>query len=489
VRLVTRTIRELQQMLVDREISAVELAEEVLRQIEAVGQQTAAYLLVTRELALRQARAADERFKAGTGRPLTGIPIALKDVLCVRDVQSTAGSQILRGFSPPYSATVVDRLEQEGAVFLGKTNCDEFAMGSSNENSGYRPVRNPWALDRVPGGSSGGSAAVVASGEAIAALGSDTGGSVRQPAALTGTVGMKPTYGRVSRYGLIAFASSLDQIGPMTKDVVDNAILLQAIAGHDERDSTSSRRPVPDYLEHLGDGVQGLRLGVPKEYFVEGMEPKVEASIRAAISLYEQQGAEIVEVSLPNSAYALAAYYIIAPAEASSNLARYDGTRYGLQAGTGRTLIEEYMATRAKGFGPEVKRRIMLGTYALSSGYYDAYYLKAQKVRTLIIDDFARAFEKVDALISATSPTVAFPLGAKTQDPVAMYLNDILTLPANLGNVCGISVPCGLADNLPVGLQIIAPGFREDLALRVAYAFETAAGFVRLRSPLMEAAA
>ncbi|HYM49186.1 MAG TPA: Asp-tRNA(Asn)/Glu-tRNA(Gln) amidotransferase subunit GatA [Candidatus Limnocylindrales bacterium] len=483
-----RTVRDLHQMLVDREISALELTEDVLGQIDAVGERTAAYLLVTRDLARRQARAADERLKAGTARPLTGIPIALKEVLCVRDIVSTAASQILRGFTPPYSATVVERLEAEGAVFLGKTNCDEFAMGSSNENSGYRPVHNPWALDRVPGGSSGGSAAAVASGEAIAALGSDTGGSVRQPAALTGIVGMKPTYGRVSRYGLIAFASSLDQIGPMTKDVVDCALLLQAIAGHDPRDSTSSPRPVPNYLAHLGDGVQGLRLGVPREYFVEGMEPKVEAAIRAAIDLYAQQGAEIVEVSLPNSEYALAAYYIIAPAEASSNLARYDGTRYGLQAGTGRTLIEEYMATRALGFGPEVKRRIMLGTYALSSGYYDAYYLKAQKVRTLIIEDFARAFQQVDALISATSPTVAFPIGAKTQDPVAMYLNDILTLPANLGNVCGISVPCGLADNLPVGLQIIAPAFREDLALRVAYAFETAAGLGALRSPLMEAA-
>src|SRR5438105_966023 len=483
------TLRELRQMLVDREISSVELTEDVLRHIDAVGEQTNAYLLVTRDLALRQAAAADGRLRAGDARPLTGIPIALKDVLCVKGVAATAGSKILRAFVPPYDATVVERLAGEGAVFLGKTNCDEFAMGSSNENSGYRPVHNPFGLDRVPGGSSGGSAAAVAAGEAIAAVGSDTGGSVRQPAALTGIVGMKPTYGRVSRYGLIAFASSLDQIGPMSKDVADCAVLLQAIAGHDPRDSTSSAQPVPDYLEHLADGVQGLRLGVPREYFVEGMEPKVEAAVRAAIDLYRQQGAEIVDVSLPNSEYALAAYYIIAPAEASSNLARYDGTRYGLQVGSGRTLIEEYQATRAAGFGPEVRRRIMLGTYALSSGYYDAYYLQAHKVRTLIIEDFARTFHQVDALISATSPTVAFPLGAKTQDPVAMYLNDILTLPANLANVCAISVPCGLADTLPVGLQVIAPGLREDLALRVAYAFETAAGFSRLRSPLMEAAA
>jgi aspartyl-tRNA(Asn)/glutamyl-tRNA(Gln) amidotransferase subunit A len=490
MKLFQRTIRELHQMLVDREISSVELTESVLDQIGNVGDQTKAYLLVTKELALRQARAADERLRSGRDvRPLTGIPIALKDVLCVKDVASTAGSKILKGFTPPYNATVVARLEAEGAVFLGKTNCDEFAMGSSNENSGYYPVHNPWALDRVPGGSSGGSAAAVASGEAIAALGSDTGGSIRQPAALTGIVGFKPTYGRVSRYGLIAFASSLDQIGPMTRDVADSAVLLQAIAGHDPRDSTSSPKPVPDYLASLRNGVKGMRLGVPKEYFVAGMEPAVEQSIRDAIRLLEQQGASIEEVSLPHSDVALPAYYIIAPAEASSNLARYDGVRYGYQAEGGKNLIEQYMLTRQAGFGAEVKRRIMLGTYALSSGYYDAYYLQAQKVRTLIIDDFKRAFEKVDALLGATSPTVAFPLGAKTQDPVAMYLNDIITIPANLGNVCGISVPCGLADGLPIGLQVIAPGFREDTALRVAYAFETATEFHKARSPLMGAAA
>ena len=485
-----KTIRELHQMLVDREISSLELTESVLDQIAAVGEKTKAYLVVTRELALRQAKAADERLRARRDvRPLTGIPIALKDVLCVRDVVSTAGSKILEGFSPPYSATVVERLEAEGAVFLGKTNCDEFAMGSSNENSGYWPVHNPWALDRVPGGSSGGSAAAVASGEAIGALGSDTGGSIRQPAALTGIVGFKPTYGRVSRYGLIAFASSLDQIGPMTKDVADSAILLQAVAGHDPRDSTSSPRPVPDYLSTLRNGVKGMRLGVPKEYFVAGMEPAVEQAVRDAIRLLEQQGASIEEVSLPHSDVALPAYYIIAPAEASSNLARYDGVRYGYQAEGAKNLIEQYMLTRQQGFGPEVKRRIVLGTYALSSGYYDAYYLQAQKVRTLIIDDFKRAFERVDALLGATSPTVAFTLGAKTQDPVAMYLNDIITIPANLGNVCGISVPCGLADGLPIGLQVIAPGFREEIALQVAYAFEAAADFRKLQSPLMRAAA
>jgi len=490
MKLYQRTIRDLHQMLVDREISSVELTDAVLNQIDAVGDKTRAYLLVTRELALRQAQAADERLRTNRDvRPLTGIPIALKDVLCLRDVASTAGSKILRGFTPPYSATVVERLEGEGAVFLGKTNCDEFAMGSSNENSGYRPVHNPWALDRVPGGSSGGSAAAVASGEAIAALGSDTGGSIRQPAALTGIVGMKPTYGRVSRYGLIAFASSLDQIGPMTRDVADGALLLQAIAGHDPRDSTSSSRPVPDYLATLTDGVKGMRLGVPTEYFVAGMEPAVEQSIRDAIRLLEQQGASIEEVSLPHSDVALPAYYIIAPAEASSNLARYDGTRYGFQAGGGRNLIEEYMLTRQQGFGAEVKRRIMLGTYALSSGYYDAYYLQAQRVRTLIIEDFKKAFTKVDALLGATSPTAAFELGTKTQDPVAMYLNDIITIPANLGNVCGISVPCGLVDGLPIGLQVIAPGFSEDVALRVAYAFEAATEFHRARSPLMGAAA
>jgi aspartyl-tRNA(Asn)/glutamyl-tRNA(Gln) amidotransferase subunit A len=490
VTLYQRTIRELHQMLVDREVSSVELTESVLGQIDAVDDKTKAYLLVTRELALRQAKDADDRLRAKRDvRPLTGIPIALKDVLCVKDVVSTAGSKILKGFAPPYSATVVDRLEAEGAVFLGKTNCDEFAMGSSNENSGYWPVHNPWALDRVPGGSSGGSAAAVASGEAVAALGSDTGGSIRQPAALTGIVGFKPTYGRVSRYGLIAFSSSLDQIGPMTRDVVDNALLLQAIAGHDPRDSTSSTHPVPDYLATLRNGVKGMRLGVPKEYFVAGMEPAVEQAIRDAIRLLEQQGASIAEVSLPHSDVALPAYYIIAPAEASSNLARYDGVRYGYEAEGARNLIEEYMLTRQQGFGAEVKRRIMLGTYALSSGYYDAYYLQAQKVRTLIIEDFKRAFEKVDVLLGATSPTVAFSLGAKTQDPVAMYLNDIITIPANLGNVCGISVPCGLADGLPIGLQVIAPGFQEELALQVAYAFEAAADFRKLQSPLMRAGA
>jgi aspartyl-tRNA(Asn)/glutamyl-tRNA(Gln) amidotransferase subunit A len=490
MKLYQRTIRDLHQMLLDREISSVELTESVFGHIDAVGDKTKAYLLVTRELALRQAKAADERLRAKRDvTPLTGIPIALKDVLCVKDVVSTAGSKILKGFTPPYSATVVERLEGEGAVFLGKTNCDEFAMGSSNENSGYWPVHNPWGLDRVPGGSSGGSAAAVASGEAIAALGSDTGGSIRQPAALTGTVGMKPTYGRVSRYGLIAFASSLDQIGPMTRDVVDSALLLQSIAGHDPLDSTSSTRPVPDYLATLRKGVKGMRLGVPKEYFVTGMEPAVERAINDAIRLLEQQGAAIEEVSLPHSDVALPAYYIIAPAEASSNLARYDAVRYGYQAEGAKNLIEEYMLTRQQGFGAEVKRRIMLGTYALSSGYYDAYYLQAQKVRTLIIEDFKRAFEKVDALLGATSPTVAFPLGAKTQDPVAMYLNDIITIPANLGNVCGISVPCGLADGLPIGLQVIAPGFREDIALQVAYAFEAAADFHKLQSPLMRAVA
>ena len=490
MKLFQRTIRDLHQMLLDREISSVELTESVLGHIDAVGEKTKAYLLVTKELALRQAKAADDRLRDRRDvKPLTGIPIALKDVLCVKDVVSTAGSKILKGFRPPYNATVVDRLESEGAVFLGKTNCDEFAMGSSNENSGYWPVHNPWGLDRVPGGSSGGSAAAVASGEAIAALGSDTGGSIRQPAALTGTVGMKPTYGRVSRYGLIAFASSLDQIGPMTRDVVDAALLLQSIAGHDPCDSTSSTRPVPDYLATLRKGVKGMRLGVPTEYFVTGMEPAVEQAVNDAIRLLEQQGAKIEEVSLPHSDVALPAYYIIAPAEASSNLARYDGVRYGYQAEGAKNLIEEYMLTRQQGFGAEVKRRIMLGTYALSSGYYDAYYLQAQKVRTLIIEDFKRAFEKVDALLGATSPTVAFALGAKTQDPVAMYLNDIITIPANLGNVCGISVPCGLADGLPIGLQVIAPGFREETALQVAYAFEAAADFRKLQSPLLRAAA
>jgi aspartyl-tRNA(Asn)/glutamyl-tRNA(Gln) amidotransferase subunit A len=392
----------------------------------------------------------------------------------VRGVETTAGSRILRGYRPPYDATAIAALRETGAVFVGMTNCDEFAMGSSTENSGYFPTRNPHDPTRVPGGSSGGSAAAVAAGEAVYALGTDTGGSIRQPAALCGVVGMKPTYGRVSRYGLIAFASSLDQIGPFATTVRDAAMVLQAICGVDPRDATSADRPV-DLLSDLDRGVEGLRLGVPREYFqVEGMEPGVKAAVDSAVLQLERQGAELVEVTLPHTDYGLAAYYIIAPAECSSNLARFDAVRFGARDEGARTLLDTYLRTRRDGFGTEVRRRVMLGTYALSAGYYDAYYLKAQKVRTLIAQDFERAFQHCDAIVAATSPTVAFPIGAKVDDPMAMYLNDVLTLGGNLAGVPGISVPCGTSDGLPVGLQILGPQWGDATVLRVARAYEAA---------------
>jgi aspartyl-tRNA(Asn)/glutamyl-tRNA(Gln) amidotransferase subunit A len=398
--------------------------------------------------------------------------MGVKDVLCLEGVETTAGSKILAGFKPPYSATTVRRALAAGAVPVGMTNCDEFAMGSSTENSAYGPVRNPWDLSRVPGGSSGGSAAAVAAGQVVFALGSDTGGSIRQPASLVGCVGLKPTYGRTSRYGLIAFASSLDHVGTFTRTVADAATVLEAIAGWDAMDSTTSPAPVDSYREALDGGVAGLTLGVPREYFVEGMEPGVESAVRAAIAQLEGAGARIVEVDMPHTGYGVAVYYIIAPAEASSNLARMDGVRFGLSTSDARTITEQYLTTRDAGFGKEVKRRIMIGTYALSSGYYDAYYLKAQKVRTLVKRDFDNAFARCDALVCATSPTVAFPLGAKTQDPLAMYLNDVLTIPADLAGVPAISVPCGFSEGLPVGLQVMGPAFREDVVLRVAAAYE-----------------
>jgi aspartyl-tRNA(Asn)/glutamyl-tRNA(Gln) amidotransferase subunit A len=394
----------------------------------------------------------------------------------VKGVETTAGSRILRGFRSPYTATAVSRLFEAGAVMIGVTNCDEFAMGSSTENSGYFPTHNPWDLDRVPGGSSGGSAAAVAAGEAMIALGTDTGGSIRQPAAVCGVVGMKPTYGRVSRYGLIAFASSLDQIGPFARSVEDAALVLEAMAGHDPLDATSSDRP-NDVRRDFDKGVKGMKLGVPREYSeVEGMEPGVNAAVREAIKALENAGAEIVDVTLPHTDYGLAAYYIIAPAECSSNLARFDGVKYGLSVQDVDNITEMYMRTRRQGFGTEVRRRIMLGTYALSSGYYDAYYLKAQKVRTLIKRDFDDAFSKCDAIVGATSPIVAFPIGSKTEDPLSMYLCDVLTLGGNLAGLPGISVPCGTSQGLPVGLQVLAPQWREDVALRVARAYEVASG-------------
>ncbi|MEA2644395.1 MAG: aspartyl-tRNA(Asn)/glutamyl-tRNA(Gln) amidotransferase subunit, partial [Chloroflexota bacterium] len=460
------TLAELQRLLHARELSAKDLLSEHMMRIENVDGSVKAFLRTTPQLASEQAAAADRALKAGEAGPLAGIPLAVKDVLCVQGVETTAGSQILRGFKPPYTGTAVKRLFEAGAVMVGVTNCDEFAMGSSTENSGYFPTHNPWDLDRVPGGSSGGSASAVAAGEAVVSLGTDTGGSIRQPAALCGVVGMKPTYGRVSRYGLIAFASSLDQIGPFARSVEDCAILLEAMAGRDPLDATSSDRP-NDVRRDFDGGVKGLRLGLPREYYdVKGIEPGVKLAIDRALEALQKAGAEIVDVTLPHTDYGLAAYYIIAPAECSSNLARFDGVRYGLSDQDAANITDAYMQTRRKGFGTEVRRRVMLGTYALSSGYYDAYYLKAQKVRTLIKRDFDKAFEKCDAIVSATSPTVAFPIGSKTQDPLAMYLCDVLTLGGNLAGLPGISVPCGLSEGLPVGLQVLAPQWREDVALR-----------------------
>ena len=478
------TVAELQRLLRAREVSAREVLDAHLKKIDEVDDRVKAFLRLTPELASQQADAADRALKSGDAGPLAGIPLAVKDVLCVRGVETTAGSQILRGFKPPYTGTAVARLFEAGAVMLGVTNCDEFAMGSSTENSGYFATHNPWSLDRVPGGSSGGSSAAVAAGEAVIAIGTDTGGSIRQPAALCGVVGMKPTYGRVSRYGLIAFASSLDQIGPFARSVEDAAIVLEAMAGHDPLDATSSERP-NDVRRDFDAGVRGMRLGVPREYYeVDGIEPGVKSAIDEAIKQLRAAGAEVVDVTLPHTDYGLAAYYIIAPAECSSNLAKFDGVRFGMSTQDADNITDAYMQTRRKGFGAEVRRRVMLGTYALSSGYYDAYYVKAQKVRTLIKRDFDEAFEKCDAIVSATSPTVAFPIGAKTQDPLSMYLCDVFTYGGNLAGLPGISVPCGMSDGLPVGLQILAPQWREDVALRVARAYEVASGVHAEMAPL-----
>ena len=462
--------------LAGRDCTAVELTRAVLERIEAVDGRVRAYITVLADRAIAQAEGADRRLARGEGTPLTGIPIALKDVLCLAGERTTAASRILEHFVPPYSATVVERLAAEGAVFLGKTNMDEFAMGSSTEHSAFFPTHNPWDLGTVPGGSSGGSAAAVAALAALGSLGSDTGGSIRQPAALCGVVGLKPTYGRVSRYGLLAFASSLDQIGPFGRSVSDCAILLQAIAGHDRRDATSAPLPVPDYRAALTGDLRGVRLGIPREYFVQGMQPGMEGIVRGAIDALGEQGATLVDVSLPSTALALATYYIIAPAEASANLARYDGIKYGYSAAA-PTIEENYTRSRGIGFGPEVKRRIMLGTYALSEGYADQYYRQAQKVRTLIKGEFDRVFESVDALVAPVSPIVAFKLGQKLDDPYAMYLCDVCTLPANIAGIPGLSVPCGMLDGLPVGLQVLAPAFGEEMALRVGHAYERSGHF------------
>lgn len=457
------------------EVSSVELTQAVLDQILSVDNQVRAYISILPEEALAQAEAADQRRAEGQNAPLLGVPLAIKDVICTQGIATTCGSRILEDFVPPFDATAVARLRSAGAVFLGKTNTDEFAMGSSTEHSAFFTTANPWDVERVPGGSSGGSAAAVAAGTALGALGSDTGGSVRQPAAMCGIVGLKPTYGRVSRYGLVAHGSSLDQIGPLARDVEDAAILLSCVAGHDWRDSTSLESPVPNYVAEMkaGDGLRGMRVGVPEEYFIEGMEAGVEAAVRAALDEMANLGADLVDVSLPHTEYCIPIYYLIATAEASSNLARYDGVRYGRRVNN-PDMWQTYYDTRQSGFGPEVKRRIMLGTYALSAGYYDAYYLKAQQARTLLRRDFTRVWEQVDILACPVSPTVAFRIGQKTDDPLQMYLMDVFTVSLNLVGMCGISVPCGFSDNMPVGLQLVGPALGESVILRAAYAYEQA---------------
>ena len=480
------TIHALHDKLVSGEVSAMALTEAVLTRLAAVEERLHAYITVTPELARQQAAAADEAFARGEVRsPLQGIPLAIKDNICTQGVRTTCASRILANFTPPYDATVIQCLRSAGAVFVGKANMDEFGMGSSSETSYFGPTRNPWNLGYIPGGSSGGPAAAVAADTCIAALGSDTGGSIRQPAAMTGVTGLKPTYGRVSRFGLVAFASSLEQIGPLTKDVRDAALLLQVIAGHDVHDSTSGNASVPDYTQTLERGVQGLKLGVPREYFIAGMDAEVEQAVRAGIETLRELGAALVDVSLPHTRYAVATYYILANAEASSNLARYDGVRYGVRTTQATNLLDMYRRTRAEGFGAEVKRRIMLGTYALSAGYYDAYYKKAQQLRTLFRQDFHQAFTQCDALLAPVSPTAAFRLGERLDDPLQMYLADVFTIPVNLAGLPAMSIPCGLTrQQLPIGLQVIAPPFHETTLLQIAAAFEAATDFHTHKPPL-----
>lgn len=467
-------IDEARKALDEGETGPVDLTESVLKRIEDVEGKVGSYVTVTSERARAQAIEAESRLRQGDRQTLLGIPLAIKDNICTEDVKTTCSSRILGNFVPPYESTVTQRLNGQGYILAGKTNLDEFAMGSSTENSAFGRTNNPWDQGRVPGGSSGGSAAAVAADECIAALGSDTGGSIRQPAAFCGVVGFKPTYGRVSRFGLVAFASSLDQIGPITKNVRDSAILMNIIAGHDICDSTSADLPVPDFTSLLGHDIKGLKIGIPKEYFIEGLDREVDESVKEAIRTLESLGAVPVEISLPHTGYAVATYYILATSEASSNLARYDGVRYGLRV-EGEDLIDMYMRTKEEGFGAEVKRRIILGTYALSSGYYDAYYKKAQQVRTLIVQDFEKAFEGVDLIVTPTTPTPAFKAGEKTEDPLQMYLSDIFTISINLAGVPGISVPCGFtSENLPVGLQLIGRHFDEASVFKAAYAYEQA---------------
>jgi aspartyl-tRNA(Asn)/glutamyl-tRNA(Gln) amidotransferase subunit A len=469
---------------VKKEVTSREATEALYRRIKEVDEKLGAYLLLTEEEAYHQADQVDRNIAKGEEiGDLSGIPMGLKDILCTKGIRTTCGSKILENYVPFYDGTVVKKLRERDAVFLGKLNMDEFAMGSSTENSGFQITRNPWNVDCIPGGSSGGSAAAVAADECIAALGTDTGGSIRQPASCCGVVGMKPTYGRVSRYGLVAFASSLDQIGPITKDVKDCAIVMNAISGYDPYDSTSVNTEVPDYKQSLVKDVKGIRIGIPKEYFIEGIDPDVEKAVTQAIDLFGKWGAEVKRVSLPHTEYAVAIYYIIATAEASSNLARYDGVKYGLRSKRYRDLMEMYAQTRAKGFGQEVKRRIILGTYVLSAGYYEAYYRKASQVRTLMRKDFEDAFRQVDVILAPTAPTPAFRVGEKTEDPLQMYLSDIFTIPVNIAGIPGISIPCGFSrENLPIGLQMMGKHFDEGMLLRVAYAFEQSTDF-HLKKP------
>ena len=480
------TIHELHDMLKKGETTSLAITESVLGRIKAVDDKVKAYLTVTGDVARAQAEAADKWIKAGdTSSPLLGIPIAIKDNMCTEGIKTTCASKILANFVPPYDATVVRKLKEAGMVLCGKPNMDEFAMGSSTENSGFFITKNPWDLERIPGGSSGGSAAAVAADECIGSLGSDTGGSIRQPASCCGVVGLKPTYGRVSRYGLVAFASSLDQIGPITKDVKDTALLMNVIAGHDPKDSTSADVSAPDFTKALKKDVKGLKIGMPKEYFIEGMDPEVEKAIRDAVKTLEGLGAKVVEVSLHHSDYAVATYYILATSEASSNLARYDGVKYGFRAQGSKDLLEMYMKSRSQGFGSEVKRRIMLGTYALSAGYYEAYYKKGQQARTLIKRDFDEAFKEVDVIATPTAPTAAFKIGEKSADPLQMYLSDIFTISVNLAGIPGMSLPCGFTKgNLPIGLQLLGRHFNEEAIIHAAYAYEQATEWHRKKPKL-----
>jgi aspartyl-tRNA(Asn)/glutamyl-tRNA(Gln) amidotransferase subunit A len=477
-------ISELSRLIEKREVFAKDIIDSVYRRIDAVEDSIKAYVTLTKKKAEEMAENAESEIESGNKKPLSGIPIAIKDNMCTRGILTTCASKILGNFVPPYESTVTSKLLDNGYVLTGKTNLDEFAMGSSTEHSGFYPTRNPWDIEKIPGGSSGGSAAAVAADECIAALGSDTGGSIRLPAALCGVVGLKPTYGRVSRYGLVAFASSLDQIGPITKNVMDAAILMSIISGRDPLDSTSAPVVVPDFSSVIGRDIKGIKIGIPKEYFIKGMDSEVEKSVKEAIRKFESLGAVPLEISLPHTEYAVASYYVLAPSEASSNLARYDGVKYGFRA-EGKDLMDMYMQSRSLGFGAEVKRRIMIGTYALSSGYYDAYYKKAQQVRTLIKNDFDNAFKMVDLIVTPTSPTPAFGVGEKTDDPLQMYLTDIFTLSVNLAGVPGISIPCGFtSENLPIGLQLIGKHFDEETILKAAYAYEQSTEWHKMKPDL-----